>query len=297
MIPTLGRTAALGDVLAGLAAQRGPLRDAEVLVALDAVAPPGDPLGFERASGLPLELLRAERPGASAARNAGWRRASGALVLFLDDDIVPAPELVAKHLAWHDRHPAAEVAVLGLVRWSPRVTVTPFMRWLEMGVQFDYGAIDGVEAGWGRLYSCNVSLKRALLELVGGFDEVAFPFGYEDLDLGCRLADHGLRLLLNRAAVGYHLKTETLAGWSRNLRRIAIAERQFVARHPEVPAYFHERFLAAAAAPPVGGRWARLARVIAPAVPWLGPRVWHSFDALCWQRLAPEFLAAWDAGA
>jgi GT2 family glycosyltransferase len=284
VIPTRGRSQTLGEVLAALERQRPALTDVEVLVVADALAPPGR-----------RPILRAHRPGASAARNAGWRAARSPLILFLDDDIVPTPRLVAEHLAWHERHPSPEIGVLGAVRWSPRVRVSPFMRWLEQGVQFDYGAISGVEAGWQRFYSCNVSLKRAALERSGGFDEDEFPFGYEDLELARRLARDGFRLLYNRRAVGEHLKTESLESWRRNLQRIAVAERRFIARYPGEHAYFYERFRSAADARRARGRAARLARHVPPAVPLIGPVVWRSYDMVCRQRLAPEFLAAWES--
>jgi GT2 family glycosyltransferase len=217
-------------------------------------------------------------------------------VLFLDDDIVPRPQLVAEHLAWHERNPDPTIGVLGSVRWSDRVTVTPFMRWLEMGIMFDYGTITGTEVEWQRFYSCNVSVKRTMLERTGGFDAERFPYGYEDLELARRMhADHGFRLLYTEHAVGEHLKTETLEGWRRNLKRIAIAERRFTTLYPSEHPYFYERFRAAAQAPVARGRSARLARFVGPDFPWLGPIVWRSFDLVCMQRLAPEFLAEWDA--
>jgi len=177
------------------------------------------------------------------------------------------------------------------------VPVTPFMRWLETGIQFDYGTIRATELEWQRFYSCNVSLKRAMLERVGGFDEERFPYGYEDLELARRLHAHGFRLLYNPAALGEHLKTETIEGWRRNLRRIAIAERRFTRLYPGERPYFYERFRAAAKAPPARGRSARLARYIGPSFPWLGPLVWRSYDLVCSQRLAPEFLSAWEAAS
>ena len=183
--------------------------------------------------------------------------------------------MVAEHLAWHAAHPADEVAVLGLVRWAPELRVTPFMRWLDRGVQFDYPPIAGVEAGWGRFYSANVSLKRDwFLGLDGGFDEVDFPFGYEDLDLGLRARRAGLRLLLNRAAVADHLRPYDLEIWQRRMRRIAVAERRFVAVHPELEPWFNRMLRVRAAQPPAGGRGRRLAGSVPPATPWLGPRVW-----------------------
>lgn len=293
VIPTLGRTAALQEVIDGLRRQQPPLEHVEVFVVLDADAAATE-LGPAE-DWFPLRVLTAQRPGASANRNTGWQAATAPLILFLDDDIIPTSELVAEHRGWHQRHPEAEVGVLGAVRWSPAVKVTPFMRWLETGIQFDHRQIDGIDAGWGRFYTCNVSVKRSMLERVDGFDERVFPFGYEDLDISKRMTEHGFRLLYNERAVGEHLKSETLEGWRRNLRRTAIAERRFVARYPEERPYFYERFQAAAEAPVAHGRTARLARFVGPGVPWLGRVVWRSYDLVCSQRLASEYLAEWDA--
>ena len=245
------------------------------------------------APGLSWVVLRADRPGASAARNMGWRAAAAPLVLFLDDDIVPGRRLIAEHLAWHRSRPQPEIGVLGLVRWADEVRVTPFMRWLERGVLFDFASIAGDEAGWGRFYSCNVSVKRAMLARVGGFDEQEFPFLYEDLDLGRRMSAHGFRLLYNRGAAAEHLKTETPDSWEGRLALIAASEYRFIRRYPSERPYFYDRFRAAVQGAPPRGIGAALARFVPPRVPVLGPRVWASYDAVWWRRLAPAFLAAW----
>jgi GT2 family glycosyltransferase len=291
VIPTLGESETLGQVIAALEHQRPPLDGVEVVVVIDAngTDPP------RLASSLPLTVLRAERPGASAARNLGWLRARAPLILFLDDDIVPAERLVAEHLEWHRRNTSEEVGVLGRVRWSDRVKVTRFMRWLETGIQFDYRTLDSTEAGWQRFYSANASVKRSMLRRVDGFDEQRFPFGYEDLELALRMSAHGFTLLYNHAAVGEHLKTETLESWRRKLPRIAEAERRFVERYPDAYPYFHERFRVATELPTARGRSGRLAGVVPRRLPVLGRAVWRSYDLFCCQQLAPDFFAAWEA--
>jgi GT2 family glycosyltransferase len=296
VIPTLGRYELLGRVLDRLDRQTAPLESFEVLVVADAKEQ--HPEALEEVAGArtyAARVLQAERGGASAARNTGWRAATAPLVLFVDDDILPEPPLVAEHLDWHERHPGEEVGVLGHVRWADELKVTPFMRWLEYGIQFDYPNIDGIEAGWGRFYTANASVKRTLIERVDGFEEELLPFGYEDLDLALRMREHGFRLLYNRAALAEHVHPMDIDFWKRRASRIAISERQFVAMHPGFEPYFHAMFSQAAAAPPARGRGARLARIVPRSFPFLGPRVWGSADAVFRQTLAGPFLEAWEA--
>jgi GT2 family glycosyltransferase len=296
VIPTLGRPAVLARVLDRLDAQTTAPERFEVVIVADAKERDLDALDrLAIGRRYTVRRLQARRPGASCARNEGWRAARSDLVLFLDDDILPEPQLVAEHLAWHRRHPEPEVGVLGHVRWADELRVTPFMRWLEDGIQFDFPNIEGIEAGWGRFYTANSSVKRALVERVGGFEEDALPYLYEDLDMGLRMHAHGFRLLYCRDAVGEHLQPMDLEYWKRRVQRIAVAERAFVRLHPEIPAYFYELFSSAAGDPRAKGRGARLARFVPRSVPVLGPRVWASADACFKQALAEPFLEAWDA--
>lgn len=293
VVPTIGRRERLVRVLDRLERQRAPAKSFEVLVVEDAAETearfdPG-PRSVE------VRVLRATRPGASAARNLGVHEAGGEIVLFLDDDVLAESSLVAEHLATHERHPEPEVGVLGRVRWADELRITPFMRWVERGIQFDYESIVGEEAGWGRFYTANASVKRKLVERVGGFDEERLPFGYEDLDLALRMHAHGFRLLYNERASAEHLHPMDLSFWRVRVRRIAAAERRFCELHPEVPPHFHRLFADALAAPPASGRGRHLIRFVGRAFPVLGKRVWYSADMAYRQALAPAFMAAWQA--
>lgn len=295
VIPTLGRPHLISRVLDRLERQSADPASFEVIVVADAhesELPRLDAATAQRP--YRVRRLRAAKGGASAARNVGWGAAGTRLILFLDDDILPAPALVEEHLAWHTRHPGDEVGVLGKVRWADELTITPFMRWLENGIQFDYPNIRGSEAGWGRFYTANVSVKRCLLQRVGGFDEDSLPFGYEDLDLALRMSEHGFRLLYNRRAVAEHLHAMDLSFWTRRIVRIAASERRFCQMHPEVSPYFFARFADARASPPARGIGERLARRVPRWIPLLGPRVWHSADLVYRQALAEPFFAAWE---
>ena len=294
MIPTLRRHGKLRRVLDRLERQSSPA-SFELLVVADAAEP--DPAGVDALLAgrpYPARRLVGSRPGASAARNTAIRAAAAPLVLFLDDDVMPEKQLVAEHLSWHERHPAEEVGVLGLVRWADELRVTPFMRWLERGVHFDFARIEGKEAGWGRFYTSNASVRRGMLERVGGFDEERLPFLYEDIDIAYRMHAHGFRLLFNPRAAVEHLHEMTIESVRARVPLMAASERAFCAKHPEIPPYFLTLFREAAAAPPARGRLAWLASVVPPEAPVLGPRVWGATEARFRQALAPDFLRAWE---
>jgi GT2 family glycosyltransferase len=299
VVSTLGNQEGLRRVLDGYSTQDAPASSFEVIVAVDAaerdLAATGAAIG-ERT--YPVRFVRGEIPGLSANRNAGIRAATAMMILFTDNDTIPQARLVSEHLGWHRRYPEEEVGILGHVRWSREVRVTSFMHWLDHGVQFDFPLIDGIEAGWGRFYGANVSVKRSFAERVGGFDQERLPYGYEDLDFGYRASKNGLRLLYNRDAVVEHLREMSLTFFKQRVRRTAYAEREFVRKHPELEPYFFRMFSHAAKLAPVRGRGRHLIRWIPRETPWVGPRVWLSADLYYRQALASDFLSAWDeAGA
>jgi GT2 family glycosyltransferase len=243
-------------------------------------------------------VLARHAPPVGAARNAGWQAATSPLVLFLGDDILASRRLLVEHLAFHAHHPEPEEGALGHVRWARELDVTPFMRWLEHGTQFDYHSLEADDAGWGSFYTANVSLKRAMLERAGGFDEERFPFLYEDTDLGYRLREHGFRLLYHRRAEAEHLHATTLADWQGRMGAIARAERAWIALHPDHQPHFHDRLAEAAAWPPTRGRIALVGlRLVPPRTPILGPWISERASVHYRQQLAPAFMAAWDAAA
>ena len=298
VIPTYKRPDALPRTLAALERQTIPAADFEVLVVADAQEDDAERVAAQVAAEdrpYAARVLHRHAAGVSAARNDGWQAAQAPLVMFIGDDILADPTLLAEHLAWHERHPDERVGVLGHVRWADDIEVSAFMRWLEHGTQFDYPTIDGEEAGWGRLYTSNVSLKRALLERAGGFDEENFPFLYEDLDLGYRLSELGLRLLYNPAARAQHLHHSTVEEWRSRMANTARAEHRFVTLHPGLEPWFRNRMADVMRHPPARGRTGRhLLRWVPPGTPWLGPKVWGNATLYYRQQLAPAFLQAWD---
>jgi GT2 family glycosyltransferase len=297
VIPTLGHHDLLARVLDGFATQEGIAASGfEVIVVADRSEP--DPAGVDRAVGTrtyPVSRLAGERPGASSNRNVGWRAARAPIVLFTDNDTIPTPRLLAEHLRAHREGSGDGTAVIGNIRWAPGLEVTPFMKWVEDGMQFDLSALRSGRISWAQLYTANASIKKSLLERVGGFDEVNLPYLYEDLDWAYRARSHGLVVRYAPEAIVDHWRPVTLEDWHRRIPRLAAAEASFTRLHPELPPYFHQRFSLAARTSPGRGRALKVLKVVPRSLPIVGPAAWKRAGHHWAQELAPGFLVAWDA--
>jgi glycosyltransferase involved in cell wall biosynthesis len=215
IIPTYNRAETLKKTLQAYASQTGQHEILEVLLVDDGSKDHTQAAVAEFLSNYPVSLryLRQEKKGIPAARNYGIREARGNVILFGDDDIIPAPNLVAQHADWHRRNPGENVGVLGYVAFAPEVRPTPFMVWAnQYGPQFAYAYLTpGAEVEYRCAGFWNTSLKTDFLRRNGIFDESFRRFGWEDLELSYRLHQRGYRVLYNSAAVGYHYKFETFA--------------------------------------------------------------------------------------
>jgi len=179
-------------------------------------------------SSIPIRYSRQDNKGPAAARNLGVRQARAGLVLFTDDDILPAPNLVSEHLNFHQRYPELSTAVLGRVNWAPEVQPTPFMNWYGSDFLFAYARFSGrTELDYPDFYSCNLSLKTGFLCQHGLFDEEFKSAAYEDIELGYRLKKAGMRLLYNPNALSFHHQFISFEDACRRAQKANLAERVF----------------------------------------------------------------------
>ena len=224
MLPTYKRLDALGRTLSALENQSLSKTDYEVVVVDDGSR---DGTGsflknFAKLTDLSfLSLMLKENGGPARARNFGLSRCRAEVVLIIGDDIEPEPDLVAIHLRSHDQTPDTSHAVLGHVCFPSELEPSAFMQWLELGGRkyfFNYqDLVPGQEAGPLFFYTCNVSVKKQLLDTAGWFDE-SFPYAsHEDLELGYRLAARGMKMIYEPQAAGRHFHLLTIQGVTRRI--------------------------------------------------------------------------------
>lgn len=250
---------------------------------------------IEQAAEPPEELIVVTNgcgAGAAAARNAGARRARGDVLVFVDADVLVAPEVFTRIRAAFDSDPSLTALFGSYDADPPRLgLVSDFRNLLHHHVhQSDPGPAATFWTGIG-------ALRREAFELAGGFDEQRYRGAeIEDIELGTRLTDLGARIVLDPELQGKHLKRTTLARMLRTdlLLRGApwtalLLERR--SAHTRLNLSWSNRLSALASA---AGAVALLARRPRPALAAAAAlaALNHRLYALMWSRSGPLAAAA-----
>jgi GT2 family glycosyltransferase len=270
VVPSYQRAHALERVLEALRAQDAPPGSYEVLVVLDGSTDGSAELleTWVREERLPgLRWHRQENAGQSAARDAGVRLAAAPVVLFVDDDVVASPGLVARHLAWHAA--GERVAVLGDCEIvpdgrAPDVPPSLYMQFVRIWWEDMYRvrALPGRVSSFRDFCAGNVSLRRDDYLAVGGFDRAFRGYGGEDYELGYRLLRAGVRFVPDREAHADHYHRQHVRSAFVSSHQEGIADVYLGRKHPELRAGLRVMHL------PTQGALGRLAR-LAFTAPWL----------------------------
>jgi GT2 family glycosyltransferase len=237
IVPSYQRQALLPLVLAGLAAQTVPPEAFEVVVVLDGSRDgSAELLADWQCSGRLPNLRWHWQPnqGQAVARNTGAQLAQAPVLLFLDDDIVPAPDLVAAHLAHHQQ--AESLAVLGDCRVVRERDDSLYHLgvWAWWEDKYHTRALDKRQPGYRDFCTGNVSLRREDFVRVGGFNSAFRGYGGEDFELGHRLLRAGVRLVADRCAQAEHHHRTSVAGVLRATRQEGQADVLLGRLHPEL---------------------------------------------------------------
>jgi GT2 family glycosyltransferase len=151
-------------------------------------------------------LVRCSVPGASLARNVGWRRSTSDWIAFVDDDVRVDPQWAESLRHGIIAHP--EIAfITGRLRLDEADAETdrpvavfddPQARTIHPGTFEDVG------------HGANLAVRRDALEAVGGYDETLGPgtvwTAGEDLELLDRLLAAGFTGRYEPAASARHLQ-------------------------------------------------------------------------------------------
>ncbi len=192
----------LGQLASCLAAVRQSMPDAEIIVAADGATEDLTPLAAEFA----VDVIAIPGPsGPAVARNRAAANATGDILVFVDSDVVAAPDAIPGMCALLEREPDI-AGVFGAYDRQPRAGnfVSQFKN-LSHTYVHEVGNPDA-STFWAGLGA----LRAPAFRRVGGFDERFGRPSVEDIDLGYRLVAAGYKLRLDPRFRGCHLKRWTV---------------------------------------------------------------------------------------
>ena len=191
-----------------------------------------------RAMETPFPLTIREQPngGSSMARNAGVAAATGDLVLLLDDDMEPDPDLLLAHDRAHRKGADVVIGHIPMHPESPPSIVSDGVRaWAERRAE-RLSDSEG-DLGFADLITGQMSIGREQLAALGGFDTgftAGGTFGGEDTDLLHRAKRAGLRIAFAEDAVSWQYYVVTPRHYLRQWHQAGAADALVIQKHPEL---------------------------------------------------------------
>ncbi len=195
---------------------------------------------FDTIMGLSKEypVLRAifqDNRGRANVRNAGARNATGDLLIFFDDDMLPETQCISVHLDHHQKHPGS--ILTGAQIYREKKTDSDFDKfkalksniWTETLLQFKDQPLDQKSI---HITAANFSIPKELFFRLGGFDERLRDA--EDYDFGVRTFDKGIPLYYNHEAFAWHEDPMSARRYLKRRRQYNKAQHLLLELKPEL---------------------------------------------------------------
>ena len=222
VLPCYMGQAELELTFAALANQTYPSHLLEAVVVDDGSTPP---ITLPAGASFTASVVAQERDGfgLARARNLGAERASGEILVFLDCDMIPEPQLVEAHARWH--HVEDRVLTVGfrnhadfdgitaedvggatnlawLIGQRRRRVTSP--QWIEFHMTRTRNLTTSDTDLFRVASGGNLGIRREFFQTVGGCDPSFRQWGAEDIEFGYRAFNWGGVLVPERQALAWH---------------------------------------------------------------------------------------------
>ncbi|MGA8745532.1 MAG: glycosyltransferase [Solirubrobacterales bacterium] len=229
LISTHNRRERLTACLDALRAQSLDPASFEVIIADDGSSDATAEMLASYDSPFRLRVLALTKRGKPAALNAALEICEAARCLFIDDDVIAAPGLLAAHLSAAEEDPRT-LAIGRLIQPEPARSDW-FARAHAAAWNQRYSDLAGRRADWADCYGANFSAPLALLRAIGGFDEGLDAV--EDIELGYRLCRAGAVPAFLPGAEAIHEDEKPRGKILADIRAYGAFCAAFGERHPE----------------------------------------------------------------
>lgn len=152
-----------------------------------------------------VTLLTQKNQGPAKARNAGAKKASGDIILFIDSDCVPEKNWLEEMLK-----PFEDAKVVGVQGAYKTKQKSPTARFDQLDIEYRYERMKKKDTiDWIGTYSA--AYQRKVFLEVKGFDETFPKASGEDSELSYRLAEEGMILKFAPNAIVYHTHPDNMS--------------------------------------------------------------------------------------
>ena len=185
-----------------------------------------------------FKLIKNEKINAAAGRNLGIKVAKGDFIAFVDGDAIPDSDWLSSIRNVFDRHDSKVAGVggpdllpsdssdkeacIGLVMTSP----------LARGGRFNPSTqhtLSKDEQSVGHIPTCNLCLRKTVLDEMNGFDE-SFVKG-QDLELSHRIKKAGYILLYSPSVKVVHYRKNSFRSFARQIFKWSKAKIAIIKKH------------------------------------------------------------------
>lgn len=216
VIPTLNRQKILTETLKYLLKQRDDILEIILVDQSDEIDK--DFFAYVKGEKL-IKYFHIDRKNTPGARNYGVKKASGEIIIFLDDDIIPASDLVRKHLANFEDKNIQGITGRVISPEEKGVWTTGRANWITKtgNVIPNWTSKDRAEAN--TVAGGNCSFRKELIEKVGYFDDSYIGNAMrEESDFAQKFVRAGYKIIFDPKAEIIHLSYSS--GGSRMKSRI-----------------------------------------------------------------------------
>jgi glycosyltransferase involved in cell wall biosynthesis len=151
-------------------------------------------------------------------RNVGWRRAQGHYVIFLDSDMIVAPNYLQELDRYYQvnddlfvysyrymlKDPVSIDDVRSGLLFQNNYRTMTYMENRYFDAQFMSFNNQVLEYPWFPVFSCSMALPKSRLEEIGGFDEGYKGWGVEDWDVAYKCMKIGMKIVSHLGMEALH---------------------------------------------------------------------------------------------
>lgn len=196
--------------------------------------------------------------GRSSARNMGIKMSKGELLIFLDDDRIVRKDYIEKHVNCFLDKKSDNFVILGkrmnvymskfdddFIKIKKEFLLDRSLIIKNAREEYYWKKVKKAksydEIKWVLFTTGNTSVKKKYLEKVGMFNEKFIGWGMEDTELGYKLWESGIDMIIDEEVINYHIEHK------RDVISILEEERKnhelFYKLHPDKPVELFIKFI------------------------------------------------------